>query len=108
MWMLSRPATPFAFATSTFAFLYAWTFSLPFLLAVVASRDRTGRLSVLINLMIGAGLGFGPVIFAAMLKVPPDYRIAIPMAIVAGTVSLCLALAADRLPNREFPNETAG
>jgi hypothetical protein len=107
-WMLSRPATPFAFATSTFAFLYAWTFSLPFLLAVVASLDRTGRLSVLINLMIGAGLGFGPVIFAAMLKVPPDYRIAIPMAIVAGTVSLCLALAADRLPNREFPNETAG
>jgi DHA1 family inner membrane transport protein len=95
-WMLSKPITPLAFATSAFAFLYAWTFSLPFLLAVVASRDRTGRLSVLINLMIGAGLGFGPAVFAAMLKDPPDYRLTLPIAIIAGVLSLCLAMAANR------------
>jgi predicted MFS family arabinose efflux permease len=97
-WVLSHPVTPFRFATSAFAFLFAWTFSLPFLLAVVASRDPTGRLSVLTNLMVGAGLGFGPAVFAATLKSPPDYRAALPFAIMAGAFSLCLALVTNQLP----------
>jgi MFS transporter, DHA1 family, inner membrane transport protein len=94
--MLSRPVTPLGYAASAFAFLFAWTFSLPFLLAVVASRDATGRLSVVTNLMIGAGLGFGPALFGATLGTPPNYRSALPFALMAGVLSLCLALATNR------------
>ena len=91
-WMLSKPVTAFGFAASAFAFLYAWTFSLPFLLAVVATRDPTGRLSPLINLMIGAGLGLGPTLYAATLKTTPNFRLAVPYAVAAGAISLGLAL----------------
>src|SRR2546428_415689 len=76
--MLATPVNAFGFAASAFAFLYAWTFSLPFLLAVVAARDPTGRLSPLINLMIGAGLGLGPTLYAATLKTTPNFRLAVP------------------------------
>src|SRR5882762_5315073 len=91
-WMLSTPVTAFGFAACAFAFLYAWTFSLPFLLAVVATRDPTGRLSPLINLMIGAGLGLGPTLYAVTLKTTPNFRLAVPYAIVIGATSLGLAL----------------
>jgi MFS transporter, DHA1 family, inner membrane transport protein len=91
-WTLSKPVTAVGFAASAFAFLYAWTFSLPFLLAVVATRDPTGRLSPLINLMIGAGLGLGPTLYAATLKTAPDFRLAVPYAVAAGAISLGLAL----------------
>jgi len=91
-WMLSKPVTAFGFAACAFAFLYAWTFSLPFLLAVVATRDPTGRLSPLINLMIGAGLGLGPTLYAVTLKTTPNFRLAVPYAVAAGAISLGLAL----------------
>jgi hypothetical protein len=65
---------------------------LPFLLSVVATRDPTGRLSPLINLMIGAGLGLGPTLYAATLKTAPDFRLAVPYAVAAGAISLGLAL----------------
>ncbi len=90
--MLATPVNAFGFAASAFAFLYAWTFSLPFLLAVVAARDPTGRLSPLINLMIGAGLGLGPTLYAVSLKTTPNFRLAVPYAIVVGATSLGLAL----------------
>ena len=90
--MLATPVNAFRFAASAFAFLYAWTFSLPFLLAVVAARDPTGRLSPLINLMIGAGLGLGPTLYAVTLKTTPNFRLAVPYVIVIGAISLGLAL----------------
>jgi DHA1 family inner membrane transport protein len=90
--MLATPVNAFGFAASAFAFLYAWTFSLPFLLAVVAARDPSGRLSPLINLMIGAGLGLGPTLYAATLKTTPNFRLAVPYAIVVAAISLGLAL----------------
>jgi len=91
-WMFSKPVTAFGFAASAFAFLYGWTFSLPFLLAVVATRDPAGRISPLINLMIGAGLGLGPTLYAATLKTTPNFRLAVPYAVAAGAISLGLAL----------------
>jgi len=60
---------------------------LAILLAVVASRDPTGRLSPLINLMIGAGLGLGPTFYAVTLKTTPNFRLAVPYAIVVGAIS---------------------
>ena len=91
-WTLASPVDALSFAISSFAFLFAWTFSLPFLLSVVAARDPTGRLSPLINVMIGAGLGLGPTLYAATLKATPNFRLAIPYAVVAGVISLALAL----------------
>lgn len=50
------------FAAAAYVFKFAWTFALPFILAAIASRDRSGGVMAWINMVIGFGTSIGPVI----------------------------------------------
>ncbi|HEV7611214.1 MAG TPA: MFS transporter [Steroidobacteraceae bacterium] len=104
---LQFPSGKYGFAISTFGFLFAWLLSLPYLLASVAAHDATGRLSVLTNLMIGTGLGLGPVFFAQALRGSHDFRAGILGAGAAMAVSCVLAVMTLRLPTPAIPTSTA-
>jgi predicted MFS family arabinose efflux permease len=93
------PSSNYRFAISTFSFLFAWMISLPYLLASVATHDPTGRSSVLTNLMIGTGLGLGPVLFAQALRASHDFRAGILCSVGAMAVSWGLAMMTLWLPN---------
>jgi len=56
------------FAGAAYAFKFAWTFTLPFILAAIASRDRSGGVMAWINLVIGFGTSIGPVIAGRLLE----------------------------------------
>ena len=89
---LGFPSGNYGFAISTFVFLFAWLLSLPYLLASVAAHDPSGRLSVLTNLMIGTGLGLGPVLFVQALRGSHDFRAGILCAAASMAVSWVLAV----------------
>ncbi len=90
--LLRSPFSELAYLFASSVFKFAWTFALPFLLAGVAARDASGRLIVLANFMIGAGLAIGPAAAGATLAAAPDYSGVLGLGIVAGLASLSLAL----------------
>ncbi|WP_241300039.1 MFS transporter [Burkholderia stabilis] len=55
------------YGAAIFAFKFAWTFVLPFILATVAQIDTSGRLVATLNFVIGAGLAAGPLLAGLML-----------------------------------------
>jgi len=55
------------YSAAIFAFKFAWTFVLPFILATVAQIDSSGRLVATLNFVIGAGLAAGPLLAGLML-----------------------------------------
>ncbi|HZZ06805.1 MFS transporter [Paraburkholderia sp.] len=55
------------YAAAIFAFKFAWTFVLPFILAAAAKTDTSGRLIATLNFVIGAGLAVGPLIAGLLL-----------------------------------------
>lgn len=57
-----------SFLSSAVLFKIAWTFTLPFLLGSLSLVDKTGRLLVLANIIIGVGLASGPAIAAAFVR----------------------------------------
>lgn len=64
--LASRPGTA-GYCAAVFAFKFAWTFVLPFILAAAAKHDRGGRLIASLNFVIGAGLAAGPLIAGVLL-----------------------------------------
>ena len=99
---LGFPSGNYGFAISTFVFLFAWLLSLPYLLASVAAHDPSGRMSVLTNLMIGTGLGLGPVLFAQALRGLQYFRAGILCAAAAMAVSWVLAVMTLWLPTPDI------
>lgn len=87
-------ATRYAAAAAVFKF--SWTFTLPYILAVVAARDTNGRLIALANLMIGSGLALGPAMVAWLMGPTPSYSTALALGIVGAIASLLLMLIAQR------------
>ncbi|WDS03935.1 MFS transporter [Burkholderia ambifaria] len=55
------------YSAAIFAFKFAWTFVLPFMLATVAQIDTSGRLVATLNFVIGAGLAAGPLLAGLLL-----------------------------------------
>ncbi|MBY4871103.1 MFS transporter [Burkholderia anthina] len=55
------------YSAAIFAFKFAWTFVLPFILATVAQIDTSGRLVATLNFVIGAGLAAGPLLAGLLL-----------------------------------------
>lgn len=77
------------FTGAAYAFKFAWTFALPFILASIASRDGGGGIMAWVNLVIGTGTSVGPVITGRIL----DGAGATTMLLVcAGAVALSLIL----------------
>ncbi|WP_298670588.1 MFS transporter [uncultured Sphingomonas sp.] len=56
-----------AFAGAAYAFKFSWTFTLPFILAAIASRDTSGGIMAWVNMVIGFGTSIGPVITGRIL-----------------------------------------
>ncbi|HEY0879683.1 MAG TPA: MFS transporter [Zeimonas sp.] len=90
--LLQAPLSGSTYLVATSVFKFAWTFALPFLLASIAAHDASGRLVVLANFMIGAGLSIGPAAAGATLVAAPDYSGVLTLGIVGSLVSLGFAL----------------
>ncbi|HTR07480.1 MAG TPA: MFS transporter [Paraburkholderia sp.] len=73
------------FCAAVFAFKFAWTFVLPFILAAAAKRDRSGRLVASLNFVIGAGLAAGPLIAGVLLDAGASLA-----ALFAGAATICV------------------
>ena len=67
--LVALAALPHAsgYSAAIFAFKFAWTFVLPFILATVAQIDASGRLVATLNFVIGAGLAAGPLLAGLLL-----------------------------------------
>ena len=91
--LLMGRLSPAEFLLGSGGFKFAWTFALPFMLAVTASLDASGRILALANLMIGCGLALGPAVVAALLGDPPRYTVALWTGVIGGLASLSLLAA---------------
>ena len=82
--------------TAIFAFKFAWTFVLPFILAAAANKDRSGRLIASLNFVIGAGLATGPLIAGVLLDAGAGLHTLFAGAAAICTLSLVCLLRVER------------
>ncbi|WP_431819665.1 MFS transporter [Burkholderia sp. F1] len=96
--LVALAALPHAtgYGAAIFAFKFAWTFVLPFILATVAQIDASGRLVATLNFVIGAGLAAGPLLAGLMLDAGGTMRALFVSATVVSVASLAALLHIDR------------
>lgn len=85
-----------AYMTAIFAFKFAWTFVLPFILAAAANKDHSGRLIASLNFVIGAGLAIGPLIAGVLLDAGTGLHTLFAGAAAICTLSLVCLLRVER------------
>lgn len=78
------------FSMAAFAFKFAWTFVLPFILASLARHDTNGQLMNLTNLVIGGGLAIGPMLAGQIIDIFSNVEPFLYIAIVMTACSLLL------------------
>jgi hypothetical protein len=98
---LSWPLTEALFRGANYAFKYAWTFVLPYVLACISALDPSGRLIVLTNLCIGTGLAIGPALAASTLAIAPDYSGVVALGFAGAVLSFLLIFALATTVARE-------
>lgn len=84
------------YSAAVFAFKFAWTFVLPFILAVVAKSDAGGKLVASLTLIIGIGLAVGPLIAGLMLDKGWGLGSVFAAATIACLISLVILFAVER------------
>ncbi|MBN3830847.1 MFS transporter [Burkholderia sp. Ac-20344] len=84
------------YSAAIFAFKFAWTFVLPFILATVAQIDTSGRLVATLNFVIGAGLAAGPLLAGLMLDAGGTMRVLFAAATAVAIVSFAALRHIDR------------
>ncbi|QTO17489.1 MFS transporter [Burkholderia seminalis] len=84
------------YSAAIFAFKFAWTFVLPFILATVAQIDTSGRLVATLNFVIGAGLAAGPLLAGMMLDAGSTMRTLFIAATAVAIVSFAALRHIDR------------
>ncbi|MGU3777078.1 MFS transporter [Burkholderia metallica] len=84
------------YSAAIFAFKFAWTFVLPFILATVAQIDTSGRLVATLNFVIGAGLAAGPLLAGLMLDAGGSMRVLFMIATAVSIVSFVALRHIDR------------
>ncbi|MGX7005709.1 MFS transporter [Caballeronia sp. KNU42] len=84
------------YMTAIFAFKFAWTFVLPFILAAAAKKDHSGRLIASLNFVIGAGLAIGPLIAGVLLDAGAALHTLFAGAAAICTLSLGCLLRVER------------
>ncbi|WP_175764085.1 MFS transporter [Burkholderia ambifaria] len=91
--LVALAALPHAsgYSAAIFAFKFAWTFVLPFILATVARIDTSGRLVATLNFVIGAGLAAGPLLAGLLLDAGGTMH-ALFAAATAGAIASFAAL----------------
>jgi predicted MFS family arabinose efflux permease len=90
------------YAAAIFAFKFAWTFVLPFILAAAAKTDTSGRLIATLNFVIGAGLAVGPLIAGFLLDAGAGLNTLFQGAAVICALSFVCLLRVER-SGREVP-----
>lgn len=73
-----------SYAVGAFGVMLAWTFVVSYLLGNLAAVDRGGRLTVIVNVLIGAGLTLGPMLAGVLVAAFHGYS-----AVVGFSVALC-------------------
>ncbi|WGS40560.1 MFS transporter [Burkholderia sp. JSH-S8] len=96
--LVALAARPHAtgYGAAIFAFKFAWTFVLPFILASVAQIDTSGRLVATLNFVIGAGLAAGPLLAGLMLDAGGTMRVLFAAATAVSIASLAALLHIER------------
>ncbi|WP_371141738.1 MFS transporter [Burkholderia cepacia] len=84
------------YSAAIFAFKFAWTFVLPFILATVAQIDTSGRLVATLNFVIGAGLAAGPLLAGLMLDAGGTMHALFTAATAVAIVSFAALRHIDR------------
>ncbi|KWF99685.1 MFS transporter [Burkholderia cepacia] len=84
------------YSAAIFAFKFAWTFVLPFILATVAQIDTSGRLVATLNFVIGAGLAAGPLLAGLMLDAGGTMHALFTAAAAVAIVSFAALRHIDR------------
>lgn len=84
------------YAAAIFAFKFAWTFVLPFILAAAAKTDTSGRLIATLNFVIGAGLAVGPLIAGFLLDAGAGLNTLFQGAAVISALSFVCLLRVER------------
>ncbi|MFM0644044.1 MFS transporter [Paraburkholderia bryophila] len=84
------------YAAAIFAFKFAWTFVLPFILAAAAKTDTSGRLIATLNFVIGAGLAVGPLIAGVLLDAGAGLSSLFLGAAAISTLSFVCLLRVER------------
>lgn len=91
-----------AYAISICAFKFAWTFVLPFIVAEVAGRDKSGKLLASMTLIIGTGLSLGPLFAGTLLDAQWSLRAVFIGAAACGVVSLLCLFAPAKTQTRDM------
>lgn len=91
--MFNLPALA-RFAIAACAFKFAWTFVLPYILAVIGAIDPSGRAIATVNLIIGGGLALGPIAAGWLLQQTGSFHLPLTAEIAAAIISFLLLLPA--------------
>ncbi|UEP33539.1 MFS transporter [Burkholderia ambifaria] len=96
--LVALAALPHAsgYSAAIFAFKFAWTFVLPFMLATVAQIDTSGRLVATLNFVIGTGLAAGPLLAGLLLDAGGTMHALFAAAIAAAIASFAALRHLDR------------
>lgn len=96
--LVALAARPHAtgYGDAIFAFKFARTFVLPFILASVAQIDTSARLVATLNFVIGAGLAAGPLLAGLMLDAGGTMRVLFAAATAVSIASLAALLHIER------------
>ncbi|MGU7838829.1 MFS transporter [Burkholderia sp. AW33-5] len=96
--LVALAALPHAsgYGAAIFAFKFAWTFVLPFILATVAQIDTSGRLVATLNFVIGAGLAAGPLLAGLLLDAGGTMRALFAAATAVAIASFAALRHVDR------------
>ena len=93
------------FSTATYVisvglFIFAWYFTLPYIMGCIANVDATGRLLILSNMVAGLGTSTGPAC-AALLQTSDSYVPVLWMGIITMLVSILFVARLALQPARE-------
>ncbi len=101
--LLLRHADLVTFAVSVWLYVFAWLAGFPFLLGMLSTLDRAGRLNPLINIMGNAAYGIGPAGAGFLVRsagaVADGLRwiqlIGLGLLVLSGAVIIALAVVAE-------------
>jgi len=95
--LLAFARGPISYAIAVFAFNATWNFFIPFIIALLASHDRTARLSALVPGTAMLGGIIGPPLAGNLMTIASDEAACAVMALIAATaIAAYVALARGR------------
>lgn len=76
------------YSVASIAFKFAWTFTIPFILAALADLDHNGKIIAITNILIGLGLAVGPFVASLFLTEEANYTPMLGAMFIAAIISL--------------------